>query len=131
MNHDCNGDYFIAEGKKFYRCMVNLKLIPADDAMRICPCCGRNIIAGDHGVVQVTTRATVDKIAILPNGCQIMISSSISDRSEMPEIIHHEKHKYGDDYFSFISDKTRIRMVIALLGITTFACILFFINNYL
>ncbi|KFX10719.1 hypothetical protein [Pectobacterium atrosepticum] len=36
-----------------------------------------------------------------------------------------------NDFFNFISDKTRIRMVMAMLGILTLATVVFFINNYL
>lgn len=75
MNHDCNGDYFSAEGIQYYRCHAGSTVITTD-VTEYCPNCGRYIRAELHGNVRLLT--VTEKIAVLPNGRQIIMSRSES-----------------------------------------------------
>lgn len=58
MNHDCNGDFYGLDGKRWYRCLMDSTVIavPADGLIS-CPHCERRISATEHG--SVTARSFI------------------------------------------------------------------------
>ncbi len=73
MNHNCNGDYFTAEGIQYYRCHADSTVIPTDVTER-CPNCARYIEAEFHSTVSLIT--VTERIALLPDGRRIILASS-------------------------------------------------------
>lgn len=66
MNHDCYGDFFTADGKRYYRCFKDGKVVVAFSTGE-CPNCGRPLRAAqEHGECE-TART---KYAILKRGIQ-------------------------------------------------------------
>lgn len=51
-NHDCNGDFYEANGQRWYRCLWDSTVVPADHCRGTCPHCERRIAATDHGAVK-------------------------------------------------------------------------------
>jgi hypothetical protein len=75
VNRDCNGDFFRADGKRYYRCLLDstimqvLHVVEGDK----CPNCLRKIDAQDFGDVEAKTvkQVTVDsRTYLLPNAEQ-------------------------------------------------------------
>jgi len=51
-NRDCNGDFYEVNGNRWYRCLWDNTVIPAENCKGGCPHCERKIDASDHGKVQ-------------------------------------------------------------------------------
>ena len=58
-NRDCEGDFFSADGIRYYRCMWDGAVLVAPDLGGQCPNCNRNINASDHGKLEIHTRRFV------------------------------------------------------------------------
>jgi hypothetical protein len=70
-NRDCNGDYFAADGVRYYRCFWDGKLLTPPPAEH-CPNCDRRIDAVDVGEVQVRTTRVVS----LPSAPHVELPST-------------------------------------------------------
>ncbi len=51
-NRDCNGDFYEINGKRWYRCLWDSTVSPAENCAGSCPQCERKIDAVDHGPVK-------------------------------------------------------------------------------
>jgi hypothetical protein len=55
VNRDCNGDYFIAEGLQYYRCLLDGSVLQSSQLLSVCPHCERNVDAQDLGTLKTRT----------------------------------------------------------------------------
>lgn len=58
-NRDCEGDFFSADGVRYYRCMWDGAVLVAPEHGRQCPNCKRDIAGQDHGSLEMHTRRFV------------------------------------------------------------------------
>lgn len=58
MNHDCNGDRFIADGQPLYRCLAGGNVTESVPNGQQCPACMRQVDARDHGILPVSAETT-------------------------------------------------------------------------
>ena len=61
-NRDCEGDFFAADGVRYYRCMWDGTVLVAPEPGSQCPNCKRDIAGQDHGRLETHTR----RFVILP-----------------------------------------------------------------
>jgi len=73
VDHNCNGDYFIADGEHLYRCHLDSTLIPAHVPFIECPNCGRIVDADNRGIAPVLTVTMVTRFAVLSSGREIKL----------------------------------------------------------
>lgn len=52
MNRDCNGDFYELRRTRWYRCLLNGRVIKASRVGATCPECHRPIAATDNGKVE-------------------------------------------------------------------------------
>jgi hypothetical protein len=76
VNRDCNGDFFRAGGKRYYRCLLDSTVIQVLHVVQgeKCPNCLRIIDAQDFGDVEVkiVRQVIVDsRTYLLPNDDQV------------------------------------------------------------
>lgn len=61
MNHNCHGEFFIADGVRHYRCFADSSVVPGAVCNGDqCPCCARTIVA-----VTVEADEEIDLKAVL------------------------------------------------------------------
>jgi hypothetical protein len=68
-NRDCNGDFFTADGVRYYRCLWDSTTMPAPANGDKCPYCDRVIDgtkAGEYAVLTV-------RLAISPSGMELRL----------------------------------------------------------
>ncbi len=58
-NRDCEGDFFLADGVRYYRCMWDSTVLVAPEPGSQCPNCKRDIAGQDHGRLETHTRRFV------------------------------------------------------------------------
>lgn len=72
MNRDCNGDFFVADGKEYYACFWDGALITSPPGNgEECPHCKRKIDARSQGACEVVTV----KFALVPGRGRIELSA--------------------------------------------------------
>ena len=62
-NRNCEGDFFSADGVRYYRCMWDSTVLVAPEPGSQCPNCKRDIAGQDHGNLETHTR----RFVVLPD----------------------------------------------------------------
>lgn len=68
-NRDCNGDFFTADGVRYYRCLWDSAVMPAPAQGDKCPNCDRVIDGTEAGEWEVRTT----RVAISQGGMEIRL----------------------------------------------------------
>lgn len=55
MNHNCHGDFFTLDEKRWYRCLAGSAVVKAPENGDSCPSCDRPVIGGENPVVRTET----------------------------------------------------------------------------
>lgn len=76
MNHDCDGDRFIADGQTLYRCFAGGNVTESVPNGQPCPTCMRPVDAADHGALPVSTETT--RFVTLNGGRRAVLSCVVA-----------------------------------------------------
>jgi len=71
-NRDCNGDFFTAEGARYYRCLWDSTTILAPTNGDKCPRCERKIDGTEAGEWEVRTV----RLAVSPGGMELRLPAT-------------------------------------------------------
>lgn len=69
MNRSCQGDFFSADGERYYRCLLDGAVLTMPVRTYTCPGCGRDIEGEDQGTLDVQTHRYVT----FPNGWKTIL----------------------------------------------------------
>jgi hypothetical protein len=60
VNHNCHGDFYVVNGERFYRCLLDSTVLPDVDPSQPCPRCARAIVVIERGEVRTRTVTLVE-----------------------------------------------------------------------
>lgn len=86
-NRNCEGDFFLADGVRYYRCLWDGIVFVAPEPGSQCPNCKRDISGQDHGSLEMHTRQFVvlpgtGWEATLPHNAELTGGPDASDKGD-------------------------------------------------